>query len=93
MFTFNLFINSPQPMGSKSVKQLPSATLHIRALGPAYTGTSVEKVTFDARYIPWDVPFQGYQPVNYTAPRVLEAPDWADPDIRRMSLFISSFLM
>lgn len=32
--------------------------------------------------ISWSADFPGYQPVDYTAPRVLAAPAWADPDIR-----------
>jgi ADP-ribose pyrophosphatase len=33
--------------------------------------------------IPWSVDYPGYHPVDYTAPRVLSRPVWADPDIRK----------
>lgn len=32
--------------------------------------------------VPWSAGWPGYKPVEYTSPRVLEAPVWADPDFR-----------
>lgn len=36
--------------------------------------------------VPWSADYPEYQPVDYTAPRVLAAPPWADPDIRSLAL-------
>ena len=43
---------------------------------------------------PWSVDYPGYHPVDYTAPRVLSRPVWADPDIRSLMRHSSqSFLL
>ena len=35
--------------------------------------------------VPWSADYPEYQPVDYTAPRVLAGPVWADPDIRSVT--------
>lgn len=46
----------------------------------------VQRFPVPEEKIPWSVDYPGYQPVDYTAPRVLSRPAWADPDIRSRSL-------
>lgn len=35
--------------------------------------------------VSWSTDYPEYQPVDYTAPRVLAQPAWADPDIRSLT--------
>lgn len=36
--------------------------------------------------IPWSTDYPDYQPVDYTAPKVLAGPVWADPDIKSVPI-------
>lgn len=35
--------------------------------------------------VPWSKEYPEYQPVDYTAPRVVAQPAWADPDVRSLA--------
>ena len=35
--------------------------------------------------VPWSKEYPEYQPVDYTAPRVVAGPAWADPDVRLLA--------
>ena len=38
--------------------------------------------------VSWSADYPEYQPADYTAPRVLAGPAWADPDIRSIIIII-----
>ena len=56
--------------------------MHTKARGPEYPGTAVQKSPVPDEYLKWDVPYDGYKPVDYTSDSVLLKPIWADPDLR-----------
>ena len=57
------------------------ASLHVKARTPEYLGGIKRAVVPDDK-VPWSVPWNEYNPVDYTASVVLKGPAWADPDIR-----------
>ena len=68
-------------VGSSSNK--PSKKYHIKARGPSYPKApgNIKKFTFEDAKVSWDVEYDDYKPVKYTAEAVLKKPVWADPDV------------
>lgn len=58
-----------------------SAALHVRARSTQYPGSTVARFPVPDDKVDWSVKWAEYKPVSYTAPTVLENPEWADPDI------------
>lgn len=57
------------------------AAAHVKARQPEYLGGAKRFPVPDDR-VAWEVEWEDYSPVDYTAPPVLKAPVWADPDIK-----------
>ena len=55
---------------------------HTKARNPDYPGTTVKRFLVSDEYVSWDVEYPGYKPVDYTDPKVLSKPVWADVDVR-----------
>ena len=56
--------------------------MHIKACSLEYPGTDKKKFPVPSEFVEWEKAFPEYNPVDYTADRVLQEPSWADPDIR-----------
>jgi len=61
---------------------LPFPTTHVKALGPDYHGTFIQKLSFPMEYVPWNIEYPVYYPAEYTSDKVMSNPTWADNDIR-----------
>ena len=47
-----------------------------------YPESDVKRFEVSDPMIPWSVSFPNYKPVDYTSPKVLQKPVWADPELR-----------
>ena len=58
-----------------------SEKYHTKARGPSYPKApeGIKKSTFEDAKVSWDVKYDDYKPVEYTAESVLKKPVWADP--------------
>lgn len=57
--------------------------VHVKARGPEYPGASdVKKTEVSDANVPWNVKYEAYKPVEYTAPSVVAKPVWADADVK-----------
>lgn len=61
---------------------MATALLHTKARQLEYQG-GVKRLPVPEALVLWDADWPDYKPVDYTAPRVLERPVWADPDFRK----------
>ena len=62
-------------------RTMATALLHTKARQLEYQG-GVKRLPVPEALVLWDADWPDYKPVDYTAPRVLERPVWADPDFR-----------
>ncbi|XP_078660979.1 transient receptor potential cation channel subfamily M member-like 2 isoform X2 [Branchiostoma floridae x Branchiostoma belcheri] len=71
----------------------PIQEIHQKARTCPYPMCEVNRCQVPDDKVPWEVPFNSYHPVNYTADCVLAGPPWADVDLMSMSLEERPFLM
>jgi ADP-ribose pyrophosphatase len=65
--------------------------LHVKARSLEYLG-GIKRFPVPDDKVPWSVPWEDYQPVDYTAPVVLKGPVWADPDIKLNNINTYNFM-
>ncbi|XP_061567991.1 ADP-ribose pyrophosphatase, mitochondrial isoform X2 [Cololabis saira] len=62
-----------------------SAAPHVKSRCAQYPGSTVTRSAVPDDKVDWSVSWPEYDPVCYTAPSVLNKPQWADPDIGSFS--------
>ncbi|XP_038138255.1 ADP-ribose pyrophosphatase, mitochondrial [Cyprinodon tularosa] len=62
-----------------------SAAPHVKPRCPQYPGSTIKRFPVPDDKVEWSQSWPQYQPVCYTAPAVLKAPSWADPEIGSFS--------
>ena len=60
----------------------PDVPVHTKCRGPYPLNDQIKRFTFSDSQVNWDVEFNLYAPVNYTAEAVKKKPVWADPDLK-----------
>lgn len=66
---------------SPVMSSIPS--LHVKARVSEYPGApGTRRLEVPDERVAWSVEWEGYKPVQYTAPVVQQGPAWADPDIK-----------
>ncbi|KAF7221230.1 ADP-ribose pyrophosphatase, mitochondrial [Nothobranchius furzeri] len=74
----NLYMASVGAMSS-------SKLLHVKSRCPLYPGSDIKRFPVPDDKVDWTREWPQYEPVSYTAPSVLNRPQWADPDIGSFS--------
>ncbi|XP_022101086.1 ADP-ribose pyrophosphatase, mitochondrial-like [Acanthaster planci] len=69
----------PKMALTTSASRLP---LHVKARGERYPNSDVKRFPVPDDKVQWSVPWPEYKPVEFTNPKVLAGPVWADPEIR-----------
>ena len=61
--------------------------LHVKARWETYPNSDVKRFPVPDGKVPWSMSWPEYVPVEYTNPKVLAGPVWADPEIRYVPRF------
>ncbi|XP_046327185.2 ADP-ribose pyrophosphatase, mitochondrial-like isoform X2 [Haliotis rufescens] len=74
---------------SRQSIRILTMSIHYKARIETYPRTKdVKRFPVPDDKVPWSAEFAVYEPVDYTSPKVLEKPVWADPDIRHSDAVI-----
>ena len=56
--------------------------IHTKARISPYPNSDTQRLPVEDAKVPWSSPWPDYKPPDFTAPKVIAGPVWADPDIK-----------